>query len=172
MGAAEAWAGADAGAMLAAPEGTIMPAVNYWMIWGFLGGFLVLAVAAYYLWAYLSTRPRRRLPELAPPSPLPDLGQVRTRYLGRVDDIERRYQQGALTSRRAHAELSVVVRDYVAEATGVRADKMTLADLRRTQLYGTTHTVAQFYPIVFGSRDYRGVGQGANAARSVITTWL
>lgn len=154
------------------PEGTIMPAVSYWPIWGLIGGFLLLAVVAYYLWAYLSTLPRRRLPELAPPSPLPDLGEIRGRYLGRVDDIERRHQQGALSSRRAHAELSVVVRDYVAEATGVRADRMTLTDLRRTQLRGTAHTVGQFYPIVFGAREYRGVAQGANAARSVITTWL
>lgn len=158
--------------LLASPQGTIMPAVNYWMIWGFVGGFLVLAVIAYYLWAYLSTLPRRRLPQLATPSPAPDLGEVRARYLGRVDDVEGRYRAGALSTRRAHAELSVVVRDYVAEATGVRADRMTLSELRRTQLYGTTHTVEQFYPIVFGSREYRGVAQGANAARSVITTWL
>lgn len=154
------------------PEGTIMPVVAYWPIWALLGGFLLLAVLGWYLFAILATRKRRTPPPLEIAKPLPDLAEVRVRHLRRIDEIEGRYRAGQLSSRRAHAALSVVVRDYVAEATGVRADRMTLSDLRRTPFRGTAHTVGQYYPIVFGAREYRGVEQGAAAARSVITRWL
>ncbi|MBN6777777.1 hypothetical protein JRG19_04325 [Pseudoclavibacter alba] len=155
-----------------APQGTIMPIVGYWPIWGLLAVAILLAIFAYYLFVWWNTRKRDPLPELEVPRPAPDLGAIRMAKLREVDAVEARYLQGQLSSRKAHAELSRIIREYVAAATGIPADKMDLTQLRSTGLRGTTHTIAQYYPIVFGAREYRGVSEGARAARSVMTQWL
>lgn len=154
------------------PEGTIMPIVGYWPIWGLLAVVILLAIVAYYLFVWWNTRKRDPLPDLEVPQPAPDLGSIRVAKLREVDAVEARYLRGEISSRKAHAEFSRLVREYVAAATGIPADKMDLTQLRGTGLRGTSFTIAQYYPIVFGAREYRGVSQGAQAARSVMTQWL
>ncbi len=157
---------------VAEPEGTIMPLVLYWPLWGIIALTLVLIVAAWYLYAFLSTRPKR-------PAPAPNIApatlngpQIQAKALQRVDSIEQEFIRGELSPRRAHAAISAAVRDYVAEMTGVPADRMMLEDLQYTQLHGTAHTIGSMYPTLFGTRQMQSVPQSANAARSVITQWL
>ena len=47
-----------------APQGTIMPIVGYWPIWGLLAVAILLAIFAYYLFVWWNTRKRDPLPEL------------------------------------------------------------------------------------------------------------
>ena len=154
------------------PPGTVMPVVAYNPLWGVLAGLLVLAVAVYYAIAYLLTRPRPPRPEPravpTPPRSVPELQGV---YLHEIDSITHRHATGQLTPRRAHAELSRTVREFVAEATGVPTDKMTLQDLRGTPYSGAAYAVAEYYPLVFGVDEATSVHHGADAARQVIGLW-
>lgn len=154
------------------PPGTIMPAVPYSPIWGVLGALLLLAIVVYYALSWFLTRPR-------PPKPGPTAAASTKRsvpelqgiYLHEVDMISQRHQAGELSARRANAALSVAVREFLAEATGTPADKMTLTELRSTPYVGATYAVAEYYPIVFGADEARNVEHGAHAARQVISLW-
>lgn len=153
------------------PAGTVMPVVPYSLVWAIVGILLVAAVPLYYLLVSILTRPK---PEPAPAPPaerLVSVPELQHDYLGRVDDIGRRFSAGELTPRRANAELSVAVRDFVAQATGVEADKMTLTELRRTPFVGASHAVAEYYPLVFGAQETRSVEHGVHAAKQVISLW-
>lgn len=153
------------------PQGTIMPVVPYSMMWAILGVLLVTAVIVYYLLAYQLTRPRpERVPAPEPPR-LVSVPELQHDYLIEVDTVARRYRAGELTPRRAHAELSIVIRDFITQATGVEADKMTLTELRRTPFVGASHAVSEFYPLVFGVDETRTVEHGIDAARQVIALW-
>ena len=156
----------------ATPPGTIMPVVAYNPLWGILAAALILAVGVFYLLAWLLTRPRPQAPApVAAPTPQRSVGELQGIYLHTIDDIARRHAAGELSPRRAHAALSVAVREFLSEATGVPADKMTLTDLRSTPYVGATYAVAEYYPIVFGPDEARSVEHGAHAARQVITLW-
>lgn len=155
-----------------APPGTVMPVVPYSPIWGIIGALLVLAVAVYYaaVWFFSRPAPVAAAPTMAP-TPVRSVPELQGIYLGEIDAILQRNAAGELSPRRTHAALSRAVREFLAEATGVPADKMTLTDLRATPYSGAAHAIAEYYPIVFGAEEARSVEHGAHAARQVISLW-
>lgn len=158
-------------AELQPPEGTVIPVIDYAAFWLVLGFLILAAIAAYYFLVVFLTRPRPPKPAPVLPPARPPVYALQQEYLERVDDVARRASSGELTPRRAHAELSVLVRGFVAAVSTVPADKMTLTDLRRTELRGVSNAVGQYYPMVFGAHDPSGAEAGVAAAREVITTW-
>ncbi|GGA58828.1 hypothetical protein GCM10011490_05990 [Pseudoclavibacter endophyticus] len=164
-----AWEGAGA---QTTPPGTIMPTVPYSPIWGVLAAALIVGVVLYYGLTWLLTRPRPEAPPpAAAPTPVRSVPELQGVYLHEIDSILQRHAAGELSPRRAHAALSVTVREFLSEATGVPADKMTLTDLRQTPYVGATYAVAEYYPIVFGAQEAQSVEHGAHAARQVIALW-
>ncbi|MGO2111495.1 MAG: hypothetical protein ACTH31_07765 [Pseudoclavibacter sp.] len=162
----------DAVLAQATQPGTIMPVVPYSPIWGVLAAFLIVLVVLYYALSWLFTRPRPVAPPpVAAPTPVRAVPELQGVYLQEVDTIMRRHAAGELSARRTHAALSVAVREFLSEVTGVPADKMTLTDLRSTPYVGATYAVAEYYPVVFGAAEAKNVEHGAHAARQVITLW-
>jgi|GEM_PF-2026050 len=58
---------------------------------------------------------------------------LRERYRARISQLAERRQAGEITDRELHQDLSVVVREFVTERIGVRAETMTLTDLLANQ---------------------------------------
>ncbi|WP_051388999.1 hypothetical protein [Arthrobacter sp. 35W] len=147
--------------------------VGYSIWWPLIGVALLLLVAGWYGYVVLSTRTANAagIPGFVPPR---NPGSVQSRYLGIVDDIERRHDGGALDGRSAHQELSVAVRAFVHEMTGIAAQRMTLAELRARELPAVAAAVRQFYPAEFATADAAGtvdVHSSAAAARMVVAGW-
>ncbi|MGA7203026.1 MAG: hypothetical protein WBX27_00180 [Specibacter sp.] len=145
--------------------------VGYPLWWPLAGVGLVLACLGWTGWVLLQTRPGNDADVpgfLAPRNP----ETVRARYLGVIGGICARHDAGGLTLRAAHGELSTAVRSFVYEMTGVKAQRMTLAELRERQLPLVADAVAAFYPAEFavagGPVD---VASSAAFARNVVTSW-
>lgn len=120
----------------------------------------------------LLTRPRR---VLAPPvaHPAAVLQQLRAEYLGRIDEVDRQARAGEIDARRAHAELSRLMRGFVAEYSGLEAPVMTLQDLVARGVHpALIDAIGRFsYPSLFPRRPPVDPGLGAEAARQVVTVW-
>ncbi|WP_125106056.1 MULTISPECIES: hypothetical protein [Gulosibacter] len=150
--------------------GEVLPLVGYSAFWLWLGiGFIALVVV-YYLLVWVFTRDPSRTNEAEHDETI-DVDAARAQAFARVDTIERQASSGELDDRSAYEQLSATMREFVAEATGVPADHMTLADLSRTQLQGTTRTVAQLYPGIFAPEAQRDVAAATRDARAVISGW-
>ena len=151
--------------------GEVMPLVGYSPIWLLIGLALLVGVVAYFLIVVAATR--RRVDEVVvhddAPVELPV--EVRERVRHGIDTVERRVRSGTLDRRAAHEELSSLVREYVTAATGIPADRMTLADLERSDLRGTARAVARFYPGLFAAAATDDVTGAIRAAREVIDGW-
>lgn len=157
---------------VAEPVSPVLPLLGYWPIWVVVGSLLIAGVVAWYLWAWWVTRRREEPVGELPVTPRPNLDEIRARALSQVAGVEARHARGELSERAAHRELSGIIREWAAEVTGTPTDRMTLRELMRTPFRRTTHTVAAYYPVVFGDREYRDVPAAAAAARGVITGWL
>ncbi|NLT25426.1 MAG: hypothetical protein GXX90_02015 [Microbacteriaceae bacterium] len=153
------------------PVGEVMPLVGYSPMWLLLGLALLAAIVAYALLVGAITRRRRETAPAPEPVEPVDLEALRARTAERIDAIEQEARTGGLEGREAHERLSGAVREYVAEATGLPADRMTLADLERSPLRGTTRAVARFYPAVFAAEPADDLDGALRAAREVLAGW-
>lgn len=148
--------------------------VAYNMTWPLVGAGLIVLCFGWVAWVWLSTRPgnHAEVPGFVAPRN-PD--SVRRKYLELISAVQSQYDAGRLGSRDAHLELSVAVRSFVHEMTGVRAQRMTLAELRAHQLPLVADAVATYYPAEFGASVHApaadGVALSAERARNVVISW-
>lgn len=152
-------------------EGTFYAPVGYSVWWPLLGAALLLLCLGTVAWIWISTRAPRdaAVPGfVAPRNP----ESVRQRYLQLISALELRHDAGELDTRAAHLELSMAVRTFVHEMTGLQTQRMTLAQLRAQGLTVAGDAVEVLYPGEFSA--YGGqltVAQAANMARGVVQSW-
>ncbi|MCU1425216.1 MAG: hypothetical protein JWM51_1507 [Microbacteriaceae bacterium] len=146
------------------------PPVQYSPLWFLLGAGILILILAWYLVLFFSTRATRRPPMIV--DGMPALTETaRDTYVARIDDVGRRYSTGQVSFSGAHHELSALVRTFAAESRGVRAQFMTLEDLRHTPHRTLAETVGTLYPGAF-SGDERGSVEAAIArAQELVRTW-
>jgi len=139
----------------------------------------VLALIAGIAWlVVVLTRPRRAVAFAGPPAPVPgftaDVATVlRQEYLGRVAQIEADYRAGLTDARRANLDLSRVVRGFVNEYSGIEAPVLALDDLVRMGVHPALIDAIgrNYYPSIFRRTAPVDPLVGAEAARTVVTTW-
>jgi hypothetical protein len=145
----------------------------YSPLWTAIGVVILLGVVGWALFVWLSTRPAR----IPAPPPLPPgwrLAALKHEYAERIDEIVRLHGTGELTARRAHQELSVAVREFVQEITGVDAPTMTLAELAGAgdpALRPVSEVVRGLYPVEFGPERPVSVEAAGRYARDVVVRW-
>lgn len=165
-------------------EGSFYGPLGYsaWFPWAGLG-LLVLA-ASWYAYVILITRRRPTAPDAqgtAPSAPPSDIARLKQDYLGRIDAVAREAQAGARSARAAHQELSLLIRGFTRDVSGVDAPRMTLAELRSTDshagnLPAVAEAIGRFYPAEFAAAPAPGVQasavqDAAESAREVVRSW-
>lgn len=150
---------------------TFYAPVGYSLWWPLAGAGLLVLCLGWFAWVWISTR-------AGADAPVPDFvapgnqDSVRARYWALIAAIEKQYDAGTFSARAAHLELSLAVRTFVHEMTGLQAQRMTLAQLRKHQLHLAADAVELFYPGEF-ARDSRhlSVAASARTARQVVEAW-
>ncbi len=139
--------------------------VGYDGRWLLLAALGLLVVAVYYAAVLWWGRPRRA------PTPVPT---ARETWLARLDDVESAVAAGRSTPREGHQEISRIVRGFVADAAGVPARSMTLADFEREGPQRLAEIVALVYAPAFAPGDdlpREQLGPALARARQLVTTW-
>lgn len=148
--------------------------MGYSLLWAVIGGVILLALLGWAFVIWWQTRPEPPPKPAPPPPPGWELGRLKGQYLLRIDEIVGLADSGELSPRRGHQELSTTVRQFVQEASGVRAPTMTLTELGRSgvaQLEPVTDVVLRLYPVEFGPDREASVATSAEAARGVVRRW-
>src|SRR5688572_8755274 len=104
------------------------PPAQYGVGWLLLVLAIVVAAIVVTVLVRVLTRPRR-LETQPTADPVAVIAQLRGEYRERIDEIEQQALSGELDPRRAHAELSRLMRAFVNEYSGLEAPVLTLQDL-------------------------------------------
>ncbi len=155
------------------PEDDLLyPPAQYGVGWLLLVFAIIVAAVVVGLLVGWLTRPRR-LGTRPQADPAAVLSQLRGEYLAQIDDLERRTRAGDLDARRAHAELSRLMRAFVNEYSGLEAPVMTLQDLVAAGVHpALIEALSRFsYPSVFRREAPLDPVLGAEAARQVVRSW-
>lgn len=142
--------------------------VAYSPWWWVLAIALLVLTVSWNFGLLIWGRPRR-----AASSPRVQLPRPAKDYLSRIDQIQAAHAAGALSTRKAHQELTSLVRQYAQEHTGVPASSMTLRELEASDLdevAGVAGVVGMAYRPSFAPLPEEGVDLGSviAAARSVV----
>lgn len=150
------------------------PPEMYDGIWMVAGISIVVLVAVWIVLVLFITRKKqpKLLSSQRPREPvLPDIPALQAKYLFLIIETESQYSQKILTSRQVHQKLSLLLRFFVYEAKGVRAQVFTLSDLKRAGLPSVTSAIEEYYRPEFASVKTGDVPSALITAREVVTTW-
>lgn len=139
--------------------------------WLWIGLALVGVVLLWYLWVWRSTRDR---PLVVPARIRPDrLARLRADYARQIDVVVMAAATGEISQRRAHQQVSVLVRHFVQEVSGIHAPTMTLTDLTNegSRLSPVSRVVGVLYPGEFAPREVQTVAGAARVAKEVVARW-
>lgn len=140
--------------------------------WWVLGASAILLVIAAYAFGWLWTRPRGILTP-PPPPPVPiDVRSVKEKYLGMIDEVAAEHAAGDLEPRQLAQRLSLVLRFFAHESTGVVAEVMTLREVGEADLPSVQGAVSQYYPSSFRRAAKHDPEAAISAARRVVSTWM
>jgi hypothetical protein len=152
-------------------EPGIYAPLQYGQAWLWTGLALLAVVLGWYAFVFLSTR-KPKVPEQAPRfTPPSDLAGLKEAYLQRIDAVTANAAAGLLTARESHQELSLLVRRFARDVTGVDAPSMTLAELHRHPLPPVAEAVRRIYPGEFGLEPLPPVAESAETARQAVWQW-
>lgn len=149
------------------------PPIQYDLIWLIIGGCLVLLILIWYGVVFWLTR-RKKLKSLDSLKHLPtgaELERLKTKYLLLIDELYRRFVANEITLRSLHRELSKTVRDFVYEAKGFPAPRLTLSDLRLAPYPRLTDLIANYYPEEFALIGKGDADASVAAAKGFIIQW-
>ncbi len=148
--------------------------VDYDPLWLVIGCLLLGAIILWYGFVFYSTRRRsyRSLATLKPkPYTPPDLTDLKQKYQRLIDEIERNYTAGEISSRKAHQKLSHILRMFVVEINGHRVDTLTLRDLEKTRYKTLAAAIKQLYIPEFTAVEQGSVAEAAALARKTVAAW-
>lgn len=144
---------------------------EHFLLYLFLGLGLVALIVAWYVFVVRFSRGREPRPVLARAPSRADLRDLKLKYAGLIDEVEGESRAGRLDGRAVHSRLSLLLRFFAFEASGVDAQVMTLADLRATRLPRVAGAVEQYYPPAFQQARPGDPEEAVATAREVVSTW-
>lgn len=130
------------------------------------GGALIL------FWPKRKTKrqPKPSIPKPVKPS-AQNLTAIKQKYMAVLTGLEQKRSNNQLTDRQAFQELSLAVRSFVFEATGIRVQNYTLAEIKAANLPRLYQLIEQCYVPEFAAKDGRTVYEIIHQARKVVEEW-
>ena len=162
------WKGTDVPAVLDAPD--LYGPFAYWPWWA-LGALILGLIVVLYGGLWIFGRPRGILEPPPPPPKQVDVRSVKQKYIDMIGEVAVEHSEGELTPRELSQRLSLVLRFFAHEASGVEAEVMTLADLKYAQVPLIPGAVEQYYPSSFMRQAKQDPQQAIETARRVVATW-
>ncbi|MGO1391903.1 hypothetical protein [Agrococcus casei] len=142
----------------------------YWPWWA-VGALILAVLVVLYAGLWIFGRPRGILEPPPPPPKQVDVRTVKQKYIDMIGEVSVEHQGGEMTPRELSQRLSLVLRFFAHEASGVEAEVMTLEDLRDAQVPLIPHAVEQYYPSSFMRQAKQDPDMAIETARRVVSTW-
>ncbi|MCU1527492.1 MAG: hypothetical protein JWP75_1255 [Frondihabitans sp.] len=144
---------------------------EHFVLYLLLGLGLVALIVAWYVFVVRFSRTRLPHPAVVRGPSRAELRELKLKYTGLIDEVDAEFRAGRLTERAVHGRLSLLLRFFAYEASGVDAQVMTLTDLRAARIPRVAGAVEGYYPPAFQQQHPGDPAAAVATAREVVTTW-
>ena len=137
-------------------------------------GTALFAMLALLLTLYLIRKFKHRQPKpvpvpVAPPPVAIDV--LKTKYLNLLRKLEAQFSDGSIDLRTAYQKMSLIIRNFVFEATGIKVQNYTLDDIRAAKLTSLEALVEEYYSPEFARMSEGDFYASMNKTGKVIEQW-
>ena len=149
--------------------------MSYYLFWLILA--IVAVAAVFFLQIFFRIKLRDRLkkkrekePKVHAPKKKP-LSVLKWEYLQKLESLERGINAGAYSKRSAYQELSMLIRTFVTDATGIKVQNYSLHEIRRVGIPGLTALVQEYYEPEFARQSMADIRASLFRTRKAIELW-
>lgn len=149
--------------------------MSYYLFWLILA--IVAVAAVFFLQIFFRIllkdqlkRKREKKPKVHAPKRKP-LSVLKWEYLQRLEYLERGIMAGSYTKRAAYQELSMLIRTFVNDATGIKVQNYSLQEIRRVGIPGLTALVQEYYEPEFARQSMADIRASLFRTRKAIQLW-
>lgn len=97
--------------------------------------------------------------------------QIKQTYYALINELENKCRDGKVSNRIAYQELSVILRRFVYEVTGVKVHNYTLEEIKRLNMTSISDVIGECYAPEFSVDKKGAIYDTMNKARMVIKEW-
>lgn len=101
-----------------------------------------------------------------------DKDRIRKKYIGELDAIGADFDTGRLDIRHAYQKMSMCIRRFVHEMTGIKVQNYTLCDIGTLGIPDLYSLVAEYYAPEFARKSEGDVRNSLARTRSTIERWI
>lgn len=113
----------------------------------------------------------KEVPKQEPrPVPVPQ-ETIKQKYARAIDELEKQYRDGKISNRKAYQRLSVILRKFVHELTGVKVHNYTLMEINQANMPNLSEIIDDCYAPEFSVDKDGDFYNTMNKARMVIEQW-
>ncbi|BBZ09484.1 hypothetical protein MDOR_36530 [Mycolicibacterium doricum] len=143
----------------------------YWPWWLWTAVLLLVLVTAWFALVFIATLPSDRLRGRPVVGPV-HARLLRRRYAARIADITADHEAGRMSAADACAAISRVLRSFLHQATGVRAQYMQIDALEGSSASAAAPVLADLGDARFTAAPPADVGQLGARAQELVRTWI
>ncbi|MEE1115177.1 MAG: hypothetical protein UHN88_08895 [Eubacterium sp.] len=149
--------------------------LHYMILW-VIAAILAIAVifAVQFFLRRILKKVLRDKPKKQPvPMERPGLARalIRRKYLGQIDSLHQTFYSGGCGVREAYQRMSLIIRNFAHEMTGVEVQNFTLAEIRLLNIPELTYLVKDYYEPEFSLESIGDVRKSLGRTRKAIAEW-
>lgn len=103
--------------------------------------------------------------------PKATLAQIKQKYLAELEHIRQAAYQEQLTTRETYQNMSVCIRQFVHEVTGIKVQNYTLLDIKQLHMPHLESLIEEFYHPEFAENSQGNSNTAYEKAKRVIELW-
>ena len=100
-----------------------------------------------------------------------DIYTIKYEYLNKLSLLENKLVEGTITSRKAYQELSMIIRLFVYELTGIEVQSYTLREIKKLNIPVLYELIKEYYDPEFSKISKGNIKLSIDKTRGVIQRW-
>lgn len=135
----------------------------------FFLGLLLLPILVYFLKKYIKIPKKKQ--SVYNYYVTKDIYTIKYEYLNKLNMLESELDGGMITSRKAYQELSMTIRLFVYELTGVEVQSYTLKEIKKLNIPVLYELIKEYYDPEFSKLSKGNIKLSIDKTRGVIQRW-
>ena len=152
---------------------TLQEPFSYSMIPMIVVGILVALYGIYLIISILQKQPKKKIATAVPKkiiSPA-DIRTIKSKYLAELENIKQALWTQQISTRDAYQKMSLCIRHFVYEVTGIQVQNYTLEDIKGLHMPGLEALIAEYYAPEFAMTSMSDSTSSIERTKRVIELW-